>query len=62
MKPEMTHLISFNKRTFIYARMDRVIVEKPIEVFAKPDDFLIVISSSGQSENILCGVQAAGAG
>lgn len=32
---------------------------KPIEMFADPGDVLIAISSSGQSPNILLGVQAA---
>src|SRR5208337_3980533 len=32
---------------------------KPIEMFADPGDVLIAISSSGRSENILNGVQAA---
>lgn len=35
------------------------IFEKPIEMFADPGDVLIAISSSGRSENILLGVQAA---
>jgi len=35
------------------------VFEKPIEMFAGPDDLLIAISSSGQSENILRGVAAA---
>ena len=35
------------------------VFEKPIEMFADPDDVLIGISSSGQSQNILRGVQAA---
>jgi D-sedoheptulose 7-phosphate isomerase len=35
------------------------IFEKPIEMFASPGDLLFAISSSGQSENILRGVQAA---
>lgn len=33
--------------------------EKPIEMFADPGDLLIAISSSGKSENILRGAQAA---
>jgi D-sedoheptulose 7-phosphate isomerase len=32
---------------------------KPIQMFAKPGDVLIAISSSGQSANILLGAQAA---
>jgi len=32
---------------------------KPIEMFADEGDVLIAISSSGRSENILCGVEAA---
>jgi len=35
------------------------VFEKPIEMFAEPGDVLIAISSSGKSENILLGVQAA---
>lgn len=35
------------------------VFEKPIEVFAKPNDILIAISSSGQSENILRGAVCA---
>lgn len=35
--------------------------EKPIEMFADEGDVLVAISSSGRSENILFGVQAAGA-
>lgn len=35
------------------------VFEKPIEMFAKAGDILIAISSSGSSENILKGVQAA---
>ncbi|GAG12744.1 unnamed protein product [marine sediment metagenome] len=35
------------------------VFEKPIEMFASMGDLLIAISSSGKSENILCGVQAA---
>jgi D-sedoheptulose 7-phosphate isomerase len=35
------------------------VFQKPIEMFADPGDILIAISSSGRSENILCGVQAA---
>jgi len=35
------------------------VFEKPIEMFADPDDLLIAISSSGQSENVLRGVTAA---
>lgn len=35
------------------------IFEKPIEMFANPGDLLMAISSSGRSENILRGVQAA---
>lgn len=31
---------------------------KPVEMFADPGDVLIAISSSGQSENILCAVRA----
>ncbi|MEW6573287.1 MAG: SIS domain-containing protein [Bacillota bacterium] len=31
---------------------------KPVEVFAEPGDVLVAISSSGQSENILRGVEA----
>jgi D-sedoheptulose 7-phosphate isomerase len=30
------------------------VFEKPVEMFAEPGDSLIAISSSGQSENILC--------
>lgn len=37
----------------------RHIFEKPIEMFAEPNDILIAISSSGKSENILRGVSAA---
>ena len=36
------------------------VFEKPIEMFADSGDILIAISSSGKSENILLGVQAAG--
>jgi len=35
------------------------VFEKPIEMFIEPQDVLIAISSSGQSENILRGVFAA---
>ncbi len=35
------------------------VFEKPIEMFADPGDTLFAISSSGKSENILRGVQAA---
>ncbi len=35
------------------------VFEKPIEMFADPGDVLVAISSSGKSENILLGVQAA---
>lgn len=35
------------------------VFEKPIEMFADPEDVLISISSSGQSENILRGSKAA---
>lgn len=35
------------------------VFEKPIEMFASTGDLLIAISSSGKSENILRGVQAA---
>ena len=35
------------------------VFEKPIEVFAESGDVLVAISSSGKSENILLGVQAA---
>lgn len=35
------------------------VFEKPIEMFADSGDILIAISSSGRSENILLGVQAA---
>lgn len=35
------------------------VFEKPIEMFADPGDILIAISSSGRSENILMGVNAA---
>lgn len=35
------------------------VFEKPVEMFADPGDVLIAISSSGQSENILRGSQAA---
>ncbi len=35
------------------------VFEKPIEMFAEPGDILIAISSSGKSENILRGAQAA---
>lgn len=35
------------------------VFQKPIEMFAESQDILIAISSSGQSENILCGVIAA---
>jgi len=35
------------------------VFQKPIEFFAKADDVLFAISSSGKSENILRGVQAA---
>ena len=37
----------------------KYVFEKPIEMFADPGDVLIAISSSGQSENILRGVDAA---
>lgn len=37
----------------------RHVFEKPIQFFGKPDDILIAISSSGQSENILRAVSAA---
>lgn len=37
----------------------RHIFEKPIEMFANPGDVLCAISSSGRSENILKGVEAA---
>lgn len=35
------------------------VFDKPIEMFADPGDVLIAISSSGKSENILLGTQAA---
>lgn len=35
------------------------VFEKPIEMFAQPQDVLFAISSSGRSENILRGVRAA---
>jgi D-sedoheptulose 7-phosphate isomerase len=35
------------------------VFEKPIEMFADPGDILFAISSSGKSENILRGVEAA---
>lgn len=35
------------------------VFEKPIEMFADPGDILIAISSSGRSENIIRGVNAA---
>lgn len=34
------------------------VFEKPILLWAAAEDILVAISSSGQSENILCGVQA----
>jgi len=37
----------------------RHVFEKPIEMFAEAGDILIAISSSGQSENILLGAEAA---
>ena len=37
----------------------RHVFEKPVEMFADPGDILVAISSSGKSENILRGVQAA---
>ncbi len=37
----------------------RHVFEKPIEMFSEPQDILIAISSSGQSENILCAAAAA---
>ena len=37
----------------------KYVFEKPIEMFADTGDILIAISSSGKSENILQGVQAA---
>lgn len=37
----------------------RHVFEKPIEIFAEPNDILFAISSSGRSENILRGVSAA---
>lgn len=37
----------------------RHVFEKPIQFFGRPDDILIAISSSGQSENILRAVSAA---
>jgi D-sedoheptulose 7-phosphate isomerase len=37
----------------------RHVFEKPIEMFGEKGDVLVAISSSGQSENILCGVEAA---
>ncbi len=37
----------------------RHVFEKPIEMFARPGDVLLAISSSGRSENILRGVGAA---
>jgi len=35
------------------------VFEKPIEVFARPGDILIAVSSSGKSPNIIRGVEAA---
>ncbi len=35
------------------------VFEKPVEMFAEPGDILIAISSSGKSENIVRGAQAA---
>ena len=37
----------------------RHVFEKPIEMFSEPQDILIAISSSGQSENILCAAASA---
>lgn len=37
-----------------------MVFEKPIAMFMKKEDVLVAISSSGQSENILRGVKAAG--
>ncbi|MGE5390779.1 MAG: SIS domain-containing protein [Deltaproteobacteria bacterium] len=37
----------------------QAVFEKPIEVFARPGDILIAISSSGKSPNIIRGVEAA---
>jgi D-sedoheptulose 7-phosphate isomerase len=37
----------------------RHLFEKPVEMFAESGDILVAISSSGKSENILRGVQAA---
>lgn len=35
------------------------VFEKPVEMFADPGDVLIAISSSGKSENIILGIEAA---
>lgn len=35
------------------------VFERPIQMWAEKDDVLVAISSSGRSENIICGVQAA---
>lgn len=35
------------------------IFERPIQMWAEKDDVLVAISSSGRSENIICGAQAA---
>jgi len=37
----------------------QAVFEKPIEVFARPGDILIAVSSSGKSPNIIRGVEAA---
>jgi|SRR3989339_370044 len=37
----------------------KYVFKKPIEMFAESGDILVAISSSGRSENILCGAEAA---
>ena len=55
--------ISFNDGTLLTCLGNdygyKHVFEKPIEMFAESGDILIAISSSGRSENILLGVQAA---
>lgn len=50
-----TSLLTCISNDYSYAQ----VFEKPLEMFADPDDVLIAISSSGKSENILRGAKMA---
>lgn len=55
--------VAFNDSSLLTAISNdlgyRYVFEKPVQFFGQPDDILIAISSSGQSENILRAVSAA---